>query len=108
MHASATSDEAQGTIADTDCRRQANLFFTTEVQKCVEVADIILMSVNTPTKMSGIGSGSATDLVALESAVSSVALWAKPGAIIVEKSTVPCRTAEMVRRTVSRHCFFKT
>jgi hypothetical protein len=81
--------------------RQSNLFFTTDVQSSVKEADIILLSVNTPTKTSGIGAGLATNLVALESAVESVALWAKPGAIIVEKSTVPCRTAQMVRDTVS-------
>ena len=81
--------------------RMHNLFFSTEVQKCVEQADIVFMSVNTPTKTSGIGAGFATNLVALEGATSSVAAWAKPGAIIVEKSTVPCRTAQMVRQTVS-------
>lgn len=92
-------DGTKGSLASEE--RQPNLFFTTDVQRSVEQADIILLSVNTPTKTSGIGAGSATNLVALESAVGSVALWAKPGAIIVEKSTVPCRTAQMVRDTVS-------
>jgi len=81
--------------------RHPNLFFTTNVKESVEDADLILMSVNTPTKTSGIGAGSATNLIALEGAMTSVAQWAKPGAIIVEKSTVPCRTAQMLRRIVS-------
>ncbi|TIA50967.1 nucleotide sugar dehydrogenase [Aureobasidium pullulans] len=94
-------DGTKGSLASEE--RQPNLFFTTDVQRSVEQADIILLSVNTPTKTSGIGAGSATNLVALESAVGSVALWAKPGAIIVEKSTVPCRTAQMVRDTLDIH-----
>lgn len=92
--------------ADASCDapnpRQPNLFFTTNVKESVEKADLILMSVNTPTKTSGIGAGSATNLIALEGAMTSVAQWAKPGAIIVEKSTVPCRTAQMLRRIVSQ------
>ncbi|KAI5235252.1 nucleotide sugar dehydrogenase [Aureobasidium subglaciale] len=83
--------------------RQPNLFFTTNVRESVEDADIILMSVNTPTKSSGIGAGLATNLIALEGAMTSVAQWAKPGAIIVEKSTVPCRTAQMLRRILDIH-----
>jgi UDPglucose 6-dehydrogenase len=67
---------------------------------------MIFLSVNTPTKLSGIGAGSATDLFALELATQSVAESATPGSIIVEKSTVPCRTAkqirDMVRPTPSR------
>jgi hypothetical protein len=94
-------DGTKGSLVPDVKERQPNLFFTTDVQSSVKEADIILLSVNTPTKTSGIGAGSATNLVALESAVESVALWAKPGAIIVEKSTVPCRTAQMVRDTVS-------
>lgn len=95
----ARDGEAPG---DTPNPRQPNLFFTTKVKESVEKADLILMSVNTPTKTSGIGAGSATNLIALEGAMTSVAQWAKPGAIIVEKSTVPCRTAQMLRRIVSQ------
>jgi UDPglucose 6-dehydrogenase len=80
--------------------RQQNLFFSTEVAKCVSEADIVFLSVNTPTKMTGIGAGAATNMVALEGATKDIALAAKPGAIIVEKSTVPCRTAQIVRDTV--------
>jgi UDPglucose 6-dehydrogenase len=87
---------------DAPNARLPNLFFTTNVKESVEDADLILMSVNTPTKISGIGAGSATNLISLEGAMTSIAQWAKPGAIIVEKSTVPCRTAQMLRRIVSR------
>ncbi len=55
---------------------------------------------NTPTKPSGIGAGAATNMVALESATRDIVMAAKPGAIIVEKSTVPCRAALIVRDTV--------
>ena len=81
--------------------RQQNLFFSTDVAKCVSEADIVFLSVNTPTKMTGIGAGAATNMVALEGATRDIAIAAKPGAIIVEKSTVPCRTAQIVRDTVS-------
>jgi UDPglucose 6-dehydrogenase len=51
--------------------------------------------------MRGIGAGRATDVTALEAVTREIAIHAKPGAIIVEKSTVPCRTAEIVQDTVS-------
>ncbi|PVH71427.1 nucleotide sugar dehydrogenase [Cadophora sp. DSE1049] len=83
--------------------RLPNLFFSTEVAKCVSEADIVFLSVNTPTKITGIGAGAATNMVALEGATKDIALAAKPGAIIVEKSTVPCRTAQIVRDTLEIH-----
>lgn len=81
--------------------RQPNLLFSTEVSKSISEADIVLIAVNTPTKMRGIGAGRATDMTALEAVSREVATHAKPGAIIVEKSTVPCRTAEMIQDTVN-------
>ncbi|KAF2134971.1 UDP-glucose dehydrogenase [Dothidotthia symphoricarpi CBS 119687] len=77
--------------------RAQNLFFSTECDKHLSEADIIFLSVNTPTKMAGIGAGAATNMASFESAVRSIALVAKSGAIIVEKSTVPCRTAQLIR-----------
>ncbi len=82
--------------------RQPNLFFTTDVAKCIGEADIVLVAVNTPTKSRGAGAGSATDMTAFEAVTAVVAQYARPGAIIVEKSTVPCRTAQLVQETVSR------
>lgn len=81
--------------------RQPNLFFSTDCTKHIAMADIVFLSVNTPTKSNGLGAGYATDLSMFESAARSVALVAKPGAVIVEKSTVPCRTADMVYEIVS-------
>lgn len=81
--------------------REQNLFFSTEVAKCISEADIVFLSINTPTKITGIGAGAATNMVALEGATREIAVAAKPGAIIVEKSTVPCRTAQIIRDTVS-------
>ncbi|PSS08983.1 hypothetical protein M430DRAFT_146463 [Amorphotheca resinae ATCC 22711] len=83
--------------------RQSNLFFSTDVARCVSEADIVFLSVNTPTKYTGIGAGAATNMVALEGATRDIAIAAKPGAIIVEKSTVPCRTAQIVRDTLEVH-----
>jgi UDPglucose 6-dehydrogenase len=81
--------------------RTPNLFFSTEVSKCISEADIVLIAVNTPTKMKGIGGGRATDVTALEAVTREIAIHAKPGAVLVEKSTVPCRTAEIIQDTVS-------
>lgn len=81
--------------------REPNLFFSTDVARCIAEADIILITVNTPTKTRGIGAGSATDMTALEGATKEIALHAKPGAILVEKSTVPCGTAELIKEVVS-------
>ncbi|OHF03042.1 nucleotide sugar dehydrogenase [Colletotrichum orchidophilum] len=83
--------------------RQPNLFFSTEVSRCISEADIVLVAVNTPTKTRGQGAGSATDMAAFEAVTAVVARHARPGAIIVEKSTVPCRTAELVKETLAAH-----
>jgi UDPglucose 6-dehydrogenase len=82
--------------------REANLFFSTSVQQCIAEADVVLIAVNTPTKMKGRGAGSATDMTAFEAVSREVVLHARNGAIIVEKSTVPCRTAQMIHDMVSR------
>ncbi|KXH46912.1 nucleotide sugar dehydrogenase [Colletotrichum nymphaeae SA-01] len=83
--------------------RQPNLFFSTDVSRCISEADVVLIAVNTPTKTRGHGAGSATDMAAFEAVTAEVARHARPGAIIVEKSTVPCRTAELVRETLAAH-----
>lgn len=81
--------------------RQPNLFFSTGVGKCISEADMVFIAVNTPTKKAGSGKGCATDMTSFEAVTADVARHAKAGAIIVEKSTVPCRTAQMVQETVS-------
>lgn len=82
-------------------RREGNLFFSTDVAGHIAEADIVLVAVNTPTKERGVGAGSATDMTAFEAVTGFVAQYAREGAIIVEKSTVPCRTAQLVADTVS-------
>ncbi|RKP19944.1 nucleotide sugar dehydrogenase [Rozella allomycis CSF55] len=78
-------------------RRGLNLFFTTDVDTAINKSDIIFVSVNTPTKKSGIGAGMAADLKYIESATRRLAQVAQSSKIVVEKSTVPCKTAESMR-----------
>jgi UDPglucose 6-dehydrogenase len=78
------------------------------ISRHIAMADIVFLSVNTPTKSNGLGAGYATDMSMFESAARSVALIAKPGAVIVEKSTVPCRTADMVYEIVSAPILLQT
>ncbi|RFU74338.1 udp-glucose 6-dehydrogenase [Trichoderma arundinaceum] len=84
-------------------RRESNLFFSTDVAGHIAEADIVLVAVNTPTKERGVGAGSATDMTAFEAVTGFVAQYAREGAIIVEKSTVPCRTAQLVADTLAMH-----
>merc|ERR1711957_315349 len=78
-----------------------NLFFSTDVKKAVEEADIIFVSVNTPTKTKGVGAGRAADLRFIEGVGRSVSEYANCSKIIVEKSTVPVKTAEALDRVLS-------
>ncbi|KAF8553485.1 nucleotide sugar dehydrogenase [Imleria badia] len=77
--------------------RGRNLFFSTDVDKGIREADLIFVSVNTPTKKSGVGAGFAADLNYVELATRRIAAVATSNKIVVEKSTVPCRTAESMR-----------
>ncbi|KIY49842.1 nucleotide sugar dehydrogenase [Fistulina hepatica ATCC 64428] len=77
--------------------RGRNLFFSTDVDKCLQEADLIFVSVNTPTKKNGIGAGYAADLKYIELATRNIAKVCTSSKIVVEKSTVPCRTAESMR-----------
>ena len=81
--------------------RNKNLFFTTSIKESVAEADIIFISVNTPTKTKGLGAGYASDLKWVESSARTVAEYASGHTIIVEKSTVPVRTAELIKRILS-------
>ncbi|KAF2721690.1 nucleotide sugar dehydrogenase [Polychaeton citri CBS 116435] len=77
--------------------RQPNLFFSTEIDAAINAADLIFISVNTPTKTTGLGAGSASDLAYVEAAARQIAEVATSDKVIVEKSTVPCGTAESLR-----------
>lgn len=77
--------------------RGRNLFFSTDVDKAIHDAELIFVSVNTPTKTKGMGAGYAADLGYVESATRRIAQIARSDKIVVEKSTVPCRTAQNMR-----------
>ncbi|RYC58610.1 hypothetical protein CHU98_g7594 [Xylaria longipes] len=76
---------------------------SSDVAKCIAEADLVFIAVNTPTKSTGIGAGAATDMTAFEAVAVEIAQCARAGTIIVEKSTVPCRTAELVRDIMASH-----
>lgn len=78
--------------------RGRNLFFSTDVDGAIARSQIIFMSVNTPTKSYGVGAGRAADLKFVELCARRIAEFAKEDKIVVEKSTIPVRTAESIRR----------
>jgi UDPglucose 6-dehydrogenase len=82
--------------------RNKNLFFSTDIDKAIENADIIFMAVNTPTKEEGEGAGMATDLSYIESCAKDIARVSKTDKIVVEKSTLPVRTAEKIKEILSQ------
>jgi len=77
-----------------EAARGRNLFFSTDVRAAIRDADIIFVSVGTPTKTYGVGAGRAADLKYIESAARMIAEVADGPKIIVEKSTIPVKTAE--------------
>ncbi|MDP2162288.1 MAG: UDP-glucose 6-dehydrogenase [Flavobacterium sp.] len=77
--------------------RGRNLFFSTEVDQAIEEAEMIFISVNTPTKTYGAGKGQAADLKYIELCARQIARVAKTDKIVVEKSTLPVRTAEAIK-----------
>lgn len=78
-------------------RRGKNLHFSTDVHGAIKAADIIFVAVNTPTKTYGIGAGRAADLRFIESVARTIAEHANGPKIIVEKSTIPVKTAETIK-----------
>ncbi|MFA6403639.1 MAG: UDP-glucose 6-dehydrogenase [Salinivirgaceae bacterium] len=77
--------------------RGRNLFFSTNVDKAIDEAEMIFISVNTPTKTYGKGKGMAADLKYIELCARQIARVSKTDKIVVEKSTLPVRTAETLR-----------
>jgi len=77
--------------------RGRNLFFSTDVDKAIKTSEIIFISVNTPTKTYGEGKGMAADLKYVELCARQIAKVATSDKIIVEKSTLPVRTAETIQ-----------
>lgn len=81
-------------VAET---RGRNLFFSTEVERAIDESQMIFISVNTPTKTYGLGKGMAADLKYIELCARQIAAVAKDNKIVVEKSTLPVRTAETIQ-----------
>ena len=81
--------------------RGKNLFFSTEIEKEISNADIIFISVNTPTKTKGIGAGRASDLIWVEACARDISKYSKSHTIVVEKSTVPVKTAEVIKNILN-------
>ncbi len=77
--------------------RGRNLFFSTDVEKAINEAEMIFISVNTPTKTYGVGKGKAADLKYIELCARQIAAVAMTDKIVVEKSTLPVRTAEAIK-----------
>lgn len=77
--------------------RGRNLFFSTEVDKAIDEAQMIFISVNTPTKTYGVGKGMAADLKYIELCARQIARVSKNDKIVVEKSTLPVRTASAIK-----------
>jgi len=78
--------------------RGKNLFFSTDIDKAIRDADMIFISVNTPTKTYGIGKGMAADLKYVELCARQISETAESDKIVVEKSTLPVRTASSIKR----------
>jgi UDPglucose 6-dehydrogenase len=78
--------------------RGRNLHFTTAVDEAIAAADMVFISVNTPTKTRGLGSGQASDLKWVEASARTVARAARGHTIVVEKSTLPVRTAAVIQQ----------
>lgn len=81
--------------------RGKNLFFSTDVTGAIRAADLIFVAVNTPTKTYGVGAGRAADLRFIESVARTIAETATTPKIIIEKSTIPVKTAETIKEILS-------
>ena len=81
--------------------RGKNLHFSTNIETELSKADMIFISVNTPTKTKGIGAGKAIDLKWVEKSTRQIAKYANGYTIVVEKSTIPVRTAETIKKILT-------
>ena len=78
--------------------RGKNLFFTSQLKENIAFADMIFISVNTPTKTRGIGAGQASDLKWIEASARQIAEYAEGHTIVIEKSTLPVKTAQAIKK----------
>jgi len=82
--------------------RGRNLFFSTDTKNAINISEMIFMAVNTPTKTKGEGAGMAADLRYIEACAKDIAKYSKSDKIVVEKSTLPVRTAEKIKEILNR------
>ena len=87
--------------------RGKNLFFSTDIEDAVKECDIIFVGVNTPTKMFGKGAGRASDLQYWEATAREIKRFANGDKIIVEKSTLPVRTAAAMEAILNDHAEYE-
>jgi UDPglucose 6-dehydrogenase len=83
--------------------RGRNLFFSTDIKGSIEKSEMIFMAVNTPTKNEGEGSGMAADLRYVEACAKDIAKFSKSDKIVIEKSTLPVRTAEKIKEILEEN-----
>jgi UDPglucose 6-dehydrogenase len=83
--------------------RGRNLFFSDDIPGNIEKAEMIFMAVNTPTKTEGEGAGMAADLRYVEACARDIAKYSKSDKIIIEKSTLPVRTAEKIKEILDEN-----
>ena len=83
--------------------RGRNLFFSTDIEGAVKACDIIFVGVNTPTKMFGKGAGRASDLQYWEATAREIKRFSDNDKIVVEKSTLPVRTAAAMEAILNDH-----
>ena len=81
--------------------RGKNLFFSTDIEKYINECEMIFIAVNTPTKNYGVGKGKAADLKYVELCARKIAEIATSNKIVVEKSTLPVRTAEAIKKILN-------
>jgi len=87
--------------------RGRNLFFSTDIKGAVQQCDIVFVGVNTPTKMFGRGSGRASDLQYWEATARSIKEYANGDKVVVEKSTLPVRTAAAMEAILNDHALYR-
>tara|TARA_B100000886_G_scaffold119798_1_gene80522 strand:+ start:10283 stop:11623 length:1341 start_codon:yes stop_codon:yes gene_type:complete len=81
--------------------RGRNLFFSKDIGENIEKAEMIFMAVNTPTKTEGEGAGMSVDLSYVEACANDIAKYSKSDKIVIEKSTLPVRTAEKIKEILN-------
>ena len=83
--------------------RGKNLFFSDDIAGNIEKSEMIFMAVNTPTKTEGVGAGMAADLKYIEACAKDIAKYSKSDKIVIEKSTLPVKTAEKIKEILEEN-----